>query len=433
VALAATAQGLVAFDAQGDIVPALAERWIVEDDGQSYIFRLRRLRWPDGSPVRAAEVARLLRQRVAASPLPFGPVTLDIRAMTDQVIEIRTASPQSHLLQLLAQPVMAVASRRGGTGPYRAARRPASLYLTPLPDPMVADGEDERDTRTIEPRDNRILRAQRAAMAIVRFQRGAADVVLGGRYQDLPLLQAARVRVSAIRPDPVNGLFGLALVGKTALLDKPDVREALSMAIDREALTRRLNLAGWSTGATILPRALDLSRPAAQPRWSDLPLAERRRFAAAVIARAGASAEPVRIALPAGSGSLLLYRSIASDLAAIGVPTRLVGWDAPAELRLVDEVAPYDSAIWYLSRIGCRTLPYCSADADARLHTALTTADDGRRAGLLGEAEVLTLAAGGYIPLGNPVRWSLVSGRLTGYRPSPRARHPLNELIADPN
>ena len=31
----ATAQGLVTFDARGDIRPALAERWIVEDDGKS--------------------------------------------------------------------------------------------------------------------------------------------------------------------------------------------------------------------------------------------------------------------------------------------------------------------------------------------------------------------------------------------------------------
>src|SRR3546814_8598325 len=40
--LETTAQGLVAFDAGGEILPALAQRWIVEDDGRSYIFRLRR-------------------------------------------------------------------------------------------------------------------------------------------------------------------------------------------------------------------------------------------------------------------------------------------------------------------------------------------------------------------------------------------------------
>ena len=34
------AQGLVSFDASGNIVGGLAERWNVSDDGLSYIFRL---------------------------------------------------------------------------------------------------------------------------------------------------------------------------------------------------------------------------------------------------------------------------------------------------------------------------------------------------------------------------------------------------------
>ena len=45
--LGATAQGLVAFDAEGRIEPALAERWIITDDGLSIIFRIRRADWAD--------------------------------------------------------------------------------------------------------------------------------------------------------------------------------------------------------------------------------------------------------------------------------------------------------------------------------------------------------------------------------------------------
>src|SRR5690349_20688014 len=45
----ATGAGLVTLDAQGEIDPALADRWIVTDDGRSYIFRLREGTWPDGA------------------------------------------------------------------------------------------------------------------------------------------------------------------------------------------------------------------------------------------------------------------------------------------------------------------------------------------------------------------------------------------------
>ena len=43
---AATDAGLVTLDQKGEVVPALADRWIVTDDGLSYIFRLRDGAWP---------------------------------------------------------------------------------------------------------------------------------------------------------------------------------------------------------------------------------------------------------------------------------------------------------------------------------------------------------------------------------------------------
>jgi peptide/nickel transport system substrate-binding protein len=52
---------------------------------------------------------------------------------------------------------------------------------------------------------------------------------------------------------------------------------------------------------------------------------------------------------------------------------------------------------------------------------------------MLSEAERLIVAHASYIPLGQPIRWSLVSRRLTGFQPSPRGIHPLNKLIGRPN
>ena len=48
---AATAEGLVGLDEQGRVIPAVADRWIVTDDGLSYIFRLRDGSWPDGAAI----------------------------------------------------------------------------------------------------------------------------------------------------------------------------------------------------------------------------------------------------------------------------------------------------------------------------------------------------------------------------------------------
>ena len=64
--LSNVAQGLVRFDARGQIEPGLAERWNVSDDGLSYIFRIASADWPDGRTVNAREVARILNRQLRA-------------------------------------------------------------------------------------------------------------------------------------------------------------------------------------------------------------------------------------------------------------------------------------------------------------------------------------------------------------------------------
>ena len=66
LARAATSEGLVAFDAEGRIIPALADRWIVTDDGSSYIFRLRDGTWQDGSELTSKSALASLRRAISA-------------------------------------------------------------------------------------------------------------------------------------------------------------------------------------------------------------------------------------------------------------------------------------------------------------------------------------------------------------------------------
>lgn len=436
--LEATAQGLVAFDAAGDILPALAQRWIVEEDGRSYIFRLRRAFWTDGSRVTASDVARLLSARIAALRRldPDGPLDAfeAVVPMTGEVIEIRLAAPRPFLLQMLAQPQMALLSRTGGTGPYRASRRPGGLLLKPVDAPEEAEAE-EADA-TLPGWRTHILRAERAALAIARFGKGHAALVLGGRLTDLPLLVAGGIDRNAVRFDPVQGLLGFAVTTDNGPLEDDAVREAVSMAIDRDQIPTLFPLGGWAVTNQIVPRQLDLPAVPARPRWADLPLDERQVQARAAVDRwraAHGAPPPLRIALPAGPGSRLLFGLIARNLGAIGLPARMVAMKADADLRLIDEVAAYDSALWYLGRIGCARRVHCSSLAETRLQEASLAATIEERMARTAEAEAIMQAHNGYIPLGAPVRWSLVTRRLDGFTASPRARHPLNHLFRSTN
>src|SRR5580765_2679214 len=124
VPLQNVAQGLVRFDASGNIVGGLAERWNVSDDGLSYIFRLASAQWPDGKKITAQQIAKILKRQLAArsrNPLKdaLGAVQ-DVVAMTDRVIEIQLVAPRPNLLSLLALPELAILRDRDGTGPFKS-------------------------------------------------------------------------------------------------------------------------------------------------------------------------------------------------------------------------------------------------------------------------------------------------------------------------
>jgi peptide/nickel transport system substrate-binding protein len=131
------AQGLVRFDAAGEIEPALAQSWIVSDDGLRYTFRIRRATWADGSPITAEQVASRLRAAASrASRNPLKPVLGGIEsvtAMTDAVLEIVLRGPRPNLLQLLAQPEMAVIFGGFGAGPYQIGGTSGGAPLLSLP------------------------------------------------------------------------------------------------------------------------------------------------------------------------------------------------------------------------------------------------------------------------------------------------------------
>jgi peptide/nickel transport system substrate-binding protein len=427
----ATAQGLVRFNAAGEIEPALAQRWIVSDDGLSYIFRITRTAPPGGERITAEQVAARLRAAMSpASRNPLKPLlgaVAEIVAMTDEVIEISLKSPRPTFLQLLAQPEMAVIRGGAGLGPYRAERGAGGAMLLTLPRPP----EEAQEDGPAEPAQAPpvLLRGEAAALSVARFVSGEADLVVGGRAGDLPIAAAARPAGTALVFDPVNGLFGLVFAAREGPLATPEVRHALSMAIDRAALVAALRVPGLQARETILPPGLEgVVQPAAAP-WSAIPLAERRSAAREVLGRAVPERLTVKIELPEGPGYRLLFAHLRRDLATVGVAAVRASAAEAADLRFVDSVAPAAMATWYLRHFSCGGSSVCDPAADEMLAAARIAPNLAGRRALLANADRIMTDAAPFIPLTAPVRWSLVSPRLTGFRPNPFARHPAAELI----
>jgi oligopeptide transport system substrate-binding protein len=424
----AAAQGLVRFDAAGQIEPALAQRWIASDDGLRYTFRLARAYWRNGDRITAEQVVARLRAAMSgASRNPVKPLlgAIDeIVAMTDDVLEISLKSSRPNFLQLLAQPELALMRNGLGSGPYAAAPQPDGSVLLTLP-----PRDDEEGTVPARGAPRIVLRGERAATAVARFDEGPADLVLGGTLGDLPVAFAARPG-NALLFDPAAGLFGLAFTRSEGPLTRTDVRHALSMALDRAAIATALRVPGLQPRETLLPPGIEgLPRPAA-PAWTASPLELRRQAAAEAIA-AAARSEPLRltVALPEGSGYRLLFAYLRRDWATIGVAAERVPLHSPADLRMVDEVAPVALASWYLRRFACEANPVCDPAADEMMAAARIAPTPANRRGLLANADRILADAASFIPLAGPVRWSLVSPRVTGFRPNPFGHHAAGELI----
>jgi peptide/nickel transport system substrate-binding protein len=423
--LAATAQGLVRFDRAGQIEPGLAIRWDVSDDGLYYTFRLATTLGLD-----AEQAARRLRAAIAPSshnPLKplFGAVD-EIVAVTPEVIEIRLVSPQPNLLELLAQPEMALLDGGAGTGPFAISIRESKALTLRL----AAPPDDEPLPSDESPRDIR-LRGGRAALAVARFKEGKADLVLGGTFADLAIARLIRPPAKALRFDPAPGLFGLAVAEPKGFLAQPENRRALALAIDRARIAAAFPESGWrASEALVAPGTVELG--AGMPLdWADLSPALRRQIATGSVRlwtqRNGAPPR-LRVAMPPGPGARLLFTLLAIGWRDIGIETISVTSGADADLRLIDAVAPSDTAAWYLHAF-CADSATCSPEADKALQAADKAPTAAERAARLAEAEAALAEAVPFLPIAQPLRWSLVSPRLDGFQENPRSVHPLNHLI----
>ena len=439
---AATAQGLVALDQEGRIVPALAERWLVTDDGLSYIFRLRDTRWAGGTPVTAQDARRSLENAIRALAgtslgLDLAPVA-EVRAMTGRVIEITLDTPQPTLLQLLAQPELGLVlpgaggGADGGTGPmvpiaptdWPVPIEAEGTLLAPLPPEARGLPGDEDWREDVRPLD---LVPLSAARGVEAFRRGALDLVIGGTLADLPLATAAPLSRGNLRVDAALGLFGLRVLRTEGPLATPGLREAVAMAIDRDTLLEPLALDGWATTTRLVPPGEANPGGAAGERWPGTTIEQRRAEARRRLAPVGPAT--LLVALPEGPGAALLLRRLSADLEPMGIALRRAGEGERADLALVDRLARFPGARWYLGQMNCDLdLGACSPEADTLVAEALAAPDPAAREALLAEALATLEAEFAYIPLGAPIRWSLARADLPGFAENRWASHPLFAL-----
>lgn len=141
---------------------------------------------------------------------------------------------------------------------------------------------------------------------------------------------------------------------------------------------------------------------------------------------------PLRVALPRGPGARIFFAMLKADMAAIGLNVERVTLDKPHDLRLIDRVGDQSSPAWYLDLMSCTVTRICSIDADDLVSQARMATDIAARATLLAQAEVELQGTRNFIPIANPLRWSVTRKGLLGHAPNGRGWHLLQNLGRDP-
>jgi oligopeptide transport system substrate-binding protein len=212
------------------------------------------------------------------------------------------------------------------------------------------------------------------------------------------------------------------------------VRRLLSQAINRDAVIAALGVPGFAPRATLLEPNLDGIAPPPAPAWLAVPLDTRRAALAAETNRLfGKTPRPViRLALPDGARADLLLQALSRDWGALGFTVERATNRAAADFRLVDAVAPSSSPAWFVRQFRCEVAAVCDPAADTLMDAARLSPVPAQRYALLAQAAGKIDDGQLFLPLTDPIRWSLVSPRIQGFAGNRYAVHTLTDLERRP-
>lgn len=460
--------GLTDYDAAGHLVPGMATRWEASDDGLVWRFYLREARWSDGEPVTADDFVfayrRILAPEIASQYASLlyiiqgaqavnegraAPETLGVRALGPRVLEITLDAPAPYLPELATHYTMYPV-------PRHAIERHGDAWVQPgnyvgNGAYVLADwrlGDHVRLVRNAQFFDNANVCYDQVYYYPTTDATAAERRVLAGELDLNGDIQSNRIEylrnnaraAPFVRVHPYLGTAYLAFNAgersRVEALRDPRVRQALSMAIDRDFITRRLLRGGQIPAYSLVPPGIaNYVDPAAAPRpyWADWPLERRQAEARRLLAEAGFGPDnPLRIELKHRNSPdpSLVMPAIQADWALIGVRAELVRNEtqiAYQSYRLRDFdvadaawVADFNDPVSFLYLMDSNTGQqnygdYANPAYDALLAQAARTLDYDARAALLAQAEQMVLDDAYIAPLYTYVNKNLVNPRIQGW------------------
>ena len=455
-------EGLVTYTAAGELVPGTAASWEMADDGLTYTFRLREdARWSNGDPVTAADFVFGLQRLVDPATAAFyaaelgnvvnaaaivagdkEPDELGVVAADERTLVVSLERPTPYLLSLLTHPSTFPVHRGSVAQHGDAFARPGTL----LSNGAYALADWEPGAVIDLQRNTHYWNDAETSIDHVRYHVVTQELAEFNRYRAGELHVTSTVppeNFEQIRADYASELHVAPTLGvyyygfnltRPPFADKPELRQALSMAIDRKILVERITGRGEAPAYSWVPPGVDNYEPVQLP-YAGLSRQERNAIAQSLYRKAGYSKnKPLRFELR--YNTLDTHQKIA--LAAQAMWREVLGAEATivnVEFQvLLDQMrerevtqmfrsswfGDYNDANSFLAIMqsdSAANIPgYSNAEYDELLQSAGEQVDLARRRLYLEEAERVLLADHAVIPLYFYVSKHLVKPEVGGWQ-----------------
>lgn len=462
-------EGLVIYDTSAEIMPGVATSWEISEDGLVYTFNLRDdAKWSNGDPVTAgdfvyslnrimdpatgAKYANILYPVKGAEAINKGEeATLGVEAVDDQTLVITLERPTPYFLELLTHqtglPVHPPSVEAHGTrfvdpankvsnGAYTLTSFRPNDKIVLTKNPEFHDAENVAiETVEYTPFEDRATCARRFEAGEVHSCSDVAAEQIG----DLMARLGDQVRVA-----PYLGVYYYGVNSAREPFADPRIRQALSMAIDREFLAEEIFSGTMLPAYSWVPPGIGnyVDTP---PKldYADMPMLDREDAAIAMMEEAGFGPDnplTIEISYNTSENHKNAATAIASMWEPLGVRVDYNVRDASAHYAMLRDEKVHDVAragwigdysdpqnFLFLNRAdnpGFNYGAYNNPEYDALLDKAADTADLEERAKILAEAETVFLEDVPQIPLLYYSSRSLVSPKLQGWEDNIQNVHP---------
>lgn len=454
--------GLTTEDPQANPVPGMATEWTTSPDGLVWTFKLRTATWSDGRPVTAedfvfawqrimtttppAKYASLLyvfknAEKVYNKELP--PEQLGARAIDATTLELTLEHPAPYLPGLLTHytsfPIPKHVVEQHGAqwirpeniqvnGPFKLVEWRPNDFVHVAKNPQYWDAANVCIEQAYYYPTSDDTAAER------RVRTGALDIqtnFLGSRLEEIERTMPGYARVH-----PYTGLTYYIFNLRRAPFDNPKVREALSLAVDREFITGQILKAGQQPAYSLVPPGIQNYETGAEHvAFKDMERPARLARAKQLLEEAGFgpenqltfkfsfrnSGDNPRVAPVAQQNWREIADWVLPELEANDVQINYEKLrNGDFDVGDAGWISDFNDARNFLYLFETRTDQmnygkYSNAQYDALMMQSDNEADGATRARQMKDAEAIVLADNGFIPVFFLTNRALVNPRVTGW------------------